>query len=239
MVARIRTSGLEQIVSHRDLILPQLGAPGVAAHAVKKLCGFKVIYGPIRALDLPAYLDGGLQATPEMRRKTFPFQERAVLVPMELVDAFKVAVWILPVLFILGGLRGSEDFWANAGDHGLFAVVALLLGILLGGVLTPLLLPLLPGRAFALKGFFLSLPAAIFYLSFWGIGGATKIGPMEKWPWVLMFPSVSAFLAMNFTGASTYTSLSGVKKEMRWAVPLEIGAAGAGLVLWLGGVFLA
>jgi acetyl-CoA decarbonylase/synthase complex subunit gamma len=39
---------------------------------------------------------------------------------------------------------------------------------------------------------------------------------------------------MNFTGASTYTSLSGVKKEMRWAVPLEIGAGGIGLVLWLG-----
>ncbi|MDO9210860.1 MAG: mercury methylation corrinoid protein HgcA, partial [Deltaproteobacteria bacterium] len=53
-----------------------------------------------------------------------------------------------------------------------------------------------------------------------------------------LIPAISAYLAMNFTGASTYTSLSGVKKEMRWAVPVEIGAAAAGLVLWLGALFL-
>jgi acetyl-CoA decarbonylase/synthase complex subunit gamma len=39
---------------------------------------------------------------------------------------------------------------------------------------------------------------------------------------------------MNFTGASTYTSLSGVRKEMRWAVPVEIAMGGVGLMLWLG-----
>jgi hypothetical protein len=39
---------------------------------------------------------------------------------------------------------------------------------------------------------------------------------------------------MNFTGASTFTSLSGVKKEMRWAVPLEIAAASLGIMLWIG-----
>jgi acetyl-CoA decarbonylase/synthase complex subunit gamma len=38
---------------------------------------------------------------------------------------------------------------------------------------------------------------------------------------------------MNFTGASTFTSLSGVKKEMRWAVPLEIGAAVIGFGFWV------
>jgi acetyl-CoA decarbonylase/synthase complex subunit gamma len=235
LVVRIRASGLEQVVSHHDLILPQLGAPGIAAHLVKKLSGFKVIYGPIRASDLPAFLDGGLQATPEMRRKTFPFEERAVLVPIELVAAFKVAVWVLPVVFILGGLKGAEGFWNNALHHGLFAVMALLLAIFIGGVLTPLLLPFLPGRAFALKGFFLSLPAAIIYIYLWG---PARVGPLEKWAWALLIPAVSAYLAMNFTGASTYTSLSGVKKEMRWAVPFEIAGAGAGLMLWFGALFL-
>ena len=235
LIARIRVSGLEQVVSHHDLILPQLGAPGIAAHLVKKLSGFRVIYGPIRASDLPAFLDAGLQATPEMRRKTFPFKERAVLVPIELVAAFKVAVWVLPVVFIVGGLKGVEGFWINAQNHGLFAAMALLLAIFIGGVFTPLLLPFLPGRAFALKGFFLSLPAAIIYIYLWG---PTRVGPLEKWAWALLIPAVSAYLAMNFTGASTYTSLSGVKKEMRWAVPFEIAGAGAGLMLWLGALFL-
>ncbi len=238
LIVRIRASGLEQVVSHHDLILPQLGAPGIAAHLVKKVSGFKVIYGPIRASDLPAFLDGGLQATPEMRRKTFPFKERAVLLPIELVAAFKVAVWVLPLVFILGGLKGAAGFWTNAQNHGLFAVMALLLAILFGGVFTPLFLPFLPGRAFALKGFFLSLPAAILYIYLWSIGSAARVGALEKLAWALLIPAVSAYLAMNFTGASTYTSLSGVKKEMRWAVPFEIAAAAAGLMVWLGALFL-
>jgi acetyl-CoA decarbonylase/synthase complex subunit gamma len=174
-----------------------------------------------------------------MRRKAFPFKERAVLVPIELVAASKVAVLVLPVVFILGGLGGSGGFWAKAMNHGLFAVMAFSLAILLGAVVTPLLLPFLPGRAFALKGFFLSVPGVIFYLYFWDMGSAARVGQLEKLAWVLLIPAISAYLAMNFTGASTYTSLSGVKKEMRWAVPMEIGAAVFGLVLWLGTLFLS
>jgi acetyl-CoA decarbonylase/synthase complex subunit gamma len=51
--------------------------------------------------------------------------------------------------------------------------------------------------------------------------------------WLLIIPAVAAYLAMNFTGCSTYTSLSGVKREMRWALPLEIGLAGCGMLAWI------
>ncbi|MGA9110947.1 MAG: mercury methylation corrinoid protein HgcA, partial [Smithella sp.] len=57
--------------------------------------------------------------------------------------------------------------------------------------------------------------------------------------WVLIIPAVSGYLAMNFTGCSTYTSLSGVKREMRWALPLEIACAATGLVMWIGAVFIS
>ena len=56
---------------------------------------------------------------------------------------------------------------------------------------------------------------------------------------IFLVPAISAYLAMNFTGASTYTSLSGVKKEMKWAVPMEISAGIIGLGLWLGSRFMA
>jgi len=56
--------------------------------------------------------------------------------------------------------------------------------------------------------------------------------------WFFLAPALSAYLAMNFTGASTYTSLSGVRKEMRWAVPLEIVGGAAGLILWVGSRFV-
>jgi len=50
---------------------------------------------------------------------------------------------------------------------------------------------------------------------------------------LVSIPAMSAYLAMNFTGASTFTSLSGVRKEMRFALPLEIGGTAAGLALWI------
>ncbi len=51
--------------------------------------------------------------------------------------------------------------------------------------------------------------------------------------WLVVMTAGSSFLAMNFTGASTYTSLSGVRREMRVAVPLQIAGAAVGLGLWL------
>jgi hypothetical protein len=236
LAERIRVSGLEKVVDHRELILPQLSGPGVAAHLVKKLCGFKVIYGPILAKDLPAFMEAGKKATPEMRRKAFTAWERAVLIPIELVHVLKPLVFLLPAWFLLGGFAGGGSFWQNAVTHGTFAAAALILALVMGAVLTPLLLPYLPGRAFALKGFFLSI-VGVFLLVVFGGGGMTWAGILEKLAWVLLVPALTAYLAMNFTGASTYTSLSGVKKEMRWALPLEIGGAALGLVLWLSALF--
>jgi acetyl-CoA decarbonylase/synthase complex subunit gamma len=44
---------------------------------------------------------------------------------------------------------------------------------------------------------------------------------------------------MLFTGTSTFTSLSGVQKEMKTAVPVQIGMAGAGIIVWIVSRFLA
>lgn len=238
LVARIKSSGLEQIVAHRRLILPQLSGPGIAAFKVKKLSGFKAVYGPILATDLKAFLENDLKATPAMRKKSFPLWERVVLIPVELVAALKPAAFVLTAFFILGGFGGPGAFCTNALDYGLFAVIALATAILSGAILTPILLPYLPGRAFALKGFILGLLTAVILVFFRNVDFAYWPGRLEITAWFFLVPAVTAFLAMNFTGASTYTSLSGVKKEMRWAVPLQIGAVVVGLGLWLGSRFM-
>ena len=236
LVTRIESSGLTQIVSHRELILPQLGGAGVAAHQVKKLSGFKVVYGPIRATDLPVFLDNDLNATPEMRLKTFTTWERMVLIPMELIGALKAGLILMLIFFLLAYLgRPSE----NALSHGLFSVLAILTAILAGAVLTPLLLPWLPGRAFSLKGVSLGVLGALVLFAFRWMDWVPQIDRLEILAWFLLMPAISAFLAMNFTGASTYTSLSGVRKEMRWALPLEIGGGIIGLIFWIGSQFIA
>ncbi len=84
IVNRVFATQLKEVVTHRKLILPQLGAPGVAAHEVKKRTGFWVEYGPVRAADLPEYLKTH-KATPEMRKVNFSLRDRLVLIPVDLV----------------------------------------------------------------------------------------------------------------------------------------------------------
>lgn len=228
LVRRIFLAGLERVVSHRRLILPQLSAPGVAAHRVHQYSGFKVIYGPVRAGDLPAFLDNGLKATPDMRRSTFTWGERAVLIPIELVEALRVIVLCVPVFAVIGGFLGQEPFLRSALQSGITAAGALLTAVISGTVVTPLLLPFLPGRAFSLKGFISGCSLSLLYVM--AVGFPSRLSAVA---WFMIITALSAFLAMNFTGASTYTSLSGVKKEMRWSLSLEIAGGALGLLLWL------
>ena len=239
LAERVAACRLGEIVAHRKLIVPQLGAPGVAAHKVKRITGFEVVYGPVLATDLPAFLDAGLKAFGEMRRKRFTTFERLVLVPIELVAALKYAVFLIPALLLLSGLLGPGSFSANVSGPGLFAACALMLSILAGTVVSPLLLPWIPGRAFSVKGLVAGIAFCVFSVILRSFLSASNPGFMESVSWFLMFPALASFLAMNFTGSSTYTSLSGVKKEMRWAVPLQIASGAAGLLLWLASGFFS
>jgi acetyl-CoA decarbonylase/synthase complex subunit gamma len=234
IVRRVGSCGLDRVVSHRTLVLPQLGAPGVAQHEVRKRTGFSVKYGPVRAAELPAWLDAGMIATPEMRRVRFDLRDRAVLVPVELVMGGKQALLVAAVLLLLGGF--GPGGWSLAGVRGNgLGAAALVLGSFLGGTLLgPLLLPWLPGRPFAAKGAFLGAllvgPLALSGLGPFGSGWHLAAA-------ILLVPALVSFVVMNFTGASTFTSLSGVLREMRFAVPLQIAAAAIGLALWAIGLF--
>ena len=233
LVGRIQSSGLEQVVKLRKIILPQLSGPGVAGYQVKKLSGFQAVYGPVRAQDLPAFLDAGCRATPDMRRKTFTLRERAVLIPVELVQVLKPALLVMLAFFLLSGFGGSAGYGTNLGHQGPWSVLAILSALFSGAVLTPLLLPWVPGRAFSFKGWILGLASAWGFILLRGFSPGSGFQPLEALAWLLLLPAISAYLAMNFTGASTYTSLSGVKKEMRWAVPLEFALGAVGLICWI------
>mgnify|MGYP002399014478 CR=1 FL=1 len=231
LCAQVAASRLAQLVRHRRLVVPQLGAPGIAAHAVKQQSGFAVVYGPVMACHLPEFLARGMQATPAMRRKIFSLAERAVLIP---VEVFSACHWALPLSVVLSGaigLFGPASFWGNVRAQGGWTMAGLWSGVVAGTVLTPLLLPVLPGRAFSMKGGAAGCIAGLVFLGVFfsrqGVSGNT----ITALAWLLLIPAMASFLGMEFTGASTYTSLSGVKKEMRLAVPLQVAAALCGLLL--------
>ncbi len=220
IVYRIRWSGLDKIVKHRNIILPQLGAPGVSAYDVKRMSGFKVEYGPVRAEDLQQYLKTHT-ATAEMRRVRFTFKDRLVLTPVELVHVIKPTLIAAIVLYLL------------AGPFGAFIVVVTAFA---GTILFPALLPFIPTHDFSTKGLILggivSLPFAVFLATTSTISSA--MSPLENVLTALatfLIPTaVVAYIALNFTGCTTYTSRAGVKKEIFRYVPFMAFMGGMGLL---------
>ncbi len=211
LAKRVSRHELKTFVNHRRLIVPQLGAPGVAAHLVRKKTGFTVVYGPVRAADLPAFLDAG-KATPEMRRVTFRLPERMAVIPMELIPSLFPLLGIAVGISLAAGVRAGMVFLAI-------------------GLSTPVMVPIfhdwLPGKWLSIKGMvwaFLALLAAVMLVSL----------PAMIWAALaLSVVSVSAYLALNFTGSTTYTSVNGVKKEMSRMLPVIIGVAGLAVALWI------
>lgn len=226
---QVHHARLADIVSHRTLVLPQLGAVGVSALELKASCGFKGKFGPIKASHLPDYLKHDMHAEDEMRSVTFNLQERAVLVPVEVCLLYKPLLLTLALLGILSGI-GPHFFSLNAAltrETGM--LWATLFGVTAGAVLTPLLLPWIPGRQFWLKGLQPGIAAAllVFMLFAPDLGTAAGIG---LFLWTL---AISSYLAMNFTGSTPYTSLTGVESEMRRGLPVQITCTTVGLVVWL------
>ncbi len=218
LVRRIQATGLADVVRHRVLIVPQLGAPGVAAHLVRQQSGFKVEYGPVRAADLPAYLQTH-EATPEMRQVRYDLRDRLVLIPVELV----FVLWPMLIAALVGFFFGG---WLTAA--------AILAAVLAGVVLFPILLPWLPTHAFSTKGLILGgVVALVFALTILAVNPerALWLRVVQALGFLLIFPPVTAFLALNFTGSTTFTSRTGVRREIFRYIPLMAWLFGAGIVL--------
>jgi len=229
LIHRIRATRLPKIVEHRRIILPQLGAPGVQAHIVRERTGFSVEYGPVYARDLPAYLRNGHKATAEMRKVRFGFRERLELTPMEIVPALKGFLIFLGAVFLLFGLQREGILFRSALHNGLPVAILGAAALLSGTFFAPLFLPWIPFRSFALKGLLVGGVAT---------GALVFLVPAEALQSVYLqafslvfFPAAGSYLALQFTGSTTFTSISGVKKELKIGLPLYIAAGVIALVL--------
>jgi CO dehydrogenase/acetyl-CoA synthase delta subunit len=235
IIRQVKRVELDRLVSHRELILPQLGVPGVSSQAVKKGCGFKVVWGPIRARDLQIFLSKGHEALAAMRQLTFTLPERIVLIPVELSLIIKPSLAVLLGVFVLSGIGPDIFSFSAAWFRGLLGATGYLLGILAGAVAVPILLPWLPMKQFYLKGIVTGLIAAVLMLFFTG----NSITVLEAITLLLLTTTVSSYAAMNFTGATPFTSPSGVEKEMRRAIPVQLMAVAAAIITWIAAPFVS
>jgi hypothetical protein len=151
-----------------------------------------------------------------MRRVEFPLRDRLVLIPVEFVHI------ALPMLIAAAAL------FFLAGPVAAFAAVA---AVLAGTVLFPALLPFIPTRDFSTKGLVLGAVVALPFAVSFGMSPALPAwaAALAAATALLIIPAVVAYIALNFTGATTFTSRTGVKKEIFRYVPAMAVMAGLGV----------
>lgn len=225
LIKRIGESHLAKVVSHRKVIVPQLGAPGIAAHIVQQKTGFKVFYGPVDAQYIRQYIEAGHKATGKMRRVKFSTWDRLVLTPMEVIPALKGYAIYATLIFFIMGLKPSGIIFKDGLANGLPFFILGFLAVLSGALITPLLLPFIPFRSFAIKGWLVGSMVILIAIKY--ISPAMPVAAFS----LLFFPLASSYIALQFTGSTVFTSMSGVRKELKFAMPVYTVGAIISLVL--------
>jgi len=229
---RVRQTGLDRVVSHRTLILPQLAGPSVAAYRLKKLCGFKGVFGPVRIEDLPEFLESGMQASREMRLVRFPLPQRLEVALVEIYGVRRFLLGALLACFVLALLGPGGFTLTGIAGAGLGAFATVLTGFATGTFVVPALLARIPMRSFAAKGLLAGavtafLPAGVL------AGTLTQAGAQ-----ILASSAFASWFAMSYTGSTPFTSLSGVDREMRLYMPVQGGLLLAAILIWLIGAWI-
>ena len=181
VISAVKTTSLADVVSHKTLILPQLAANGVDGWKIREATSWDVAWGPVRAEDIPDYLDDKLQKTAAMRLVRFPLIDRLEM--LTAVLSFYALIILLPVLFFW-----RQNFWP---------VTFALLGI---GFFYAVFLPWIPGKDGLVKSLPLSLIVLIGYLLFSLLDAPASI--QTQFNWSLGLVGLSVFTAAELQGCS-------------------------------------
>jgi NAD-dependent dihydropyrimidine dehydrogenase PreA subunit len=111
VISVLKTSGIDHLVDHRQVILPQLAATGIEGNVIHKKSGWKVVWGPVYASSIRSFLDNRLQKTEEMFTVCFPPAQRVEMAiawafPISLLALLFVPFWregILPTISLVWG----------------------------------------------------------------------------------------------------------------------------------------
>lgn len=91
VISVIKTSGIEEKVDHKKIILPQLAAPGVESKVIEKKTSWEVLWGPVDIKDIKEFLENNFDKSEKMHKVTFPLIKR---IEMAIMWAFPLSVFL-------------------------------------------------------------------------------------------------------------------------------------------------
>ena len=123
VISVIKTSGIEDKIDHKIIILPQLAAAGVEPKVIKQKTSWTIVWGPVDVKDVKEFIKLSDEKTEQMRKVNFPWYHRIEM----------AAMWAFPISIIL------TIIWLSAF---LNETVAMLIQVWAISIITFLLFPL-------------------------------------------------------------------------------------------------
>jgi NAD-dependent dihydropyrimidine dehydrogenase PreA subunit len=214
VISILKVSGIDELVHHRNVILPQLAAAGVETNIIKKTTGWQVIWGPVYAKDIPLFLKNNFNKTPEMREVMFHWLQR-----------IEMAVsWAFPISILFGLIMVT--FWRQAVLPTILMVWVLSLIIFM---FFPLYNHLLSAGGKRIGFVFFDFGRGGFQLFLWvvilaGLAIYSILFNDFTWEFMLRWGLVSFIvvlvLSIDLMG-STPIYKSGLSKERSWKVEID------------------
>ena len=112
VISVLKTSGIEKLVDHRSVILPQLAATGIELRTILKKTGWRATFGPVYIKDIKAFLRSG-KKNQRMSEVRFDIVQRLEMAaawafPMSVVSVpIMLPLWpqmLLPLILLIWGL---------------------------------------------------------------------------------------------------------------------------------------
>ena len=112
VISALKTSGIEKLVDHRNVILPQLAATGVEPKVIKGKTDWRATFGPVYIEDIKTFLRSGEKGA-SMRKVRFDAVQRLEMAtswafPLSVVAAIvMLPLWpevLLPMLLLIWGI---------------------------------------------------------------------------------------------------------------------------------------
>jgi ferredoxin len=97
VISVLKTSGIEELVDHKNVVLPQLSATGIEAKYIERKTGWKVIWGPVYAKDVREFVENNFRKSIEMREVRFSLVHR-----MEMAIMWAFPFSIIASLIMIG-----------------------------------------------------------------------------------------------------------------------------------------
>jgi len=138
----MKTSRIQEQVTHRRLILPQLSAPGIDRQLLNEKSGWSADFGPAYAKDIPIFLEQNQEKTAALCRLSYPGRFR-----FEMLLSMNALLWVV-ISIVLIFIEPSWAIWLSAFFWGA--------GVILYGAY-----PYLPGKSGWAKAFVLAVLLAI------------------------------------------------------------------------------